>query len=75
MDDFYVYLTTTDRLAEEINSKRLAGLKDRPYTFTGSIEGDFGQEYLPTAIELQVKSPFQSYSTRTDWGKYPFYLP
>jgi hypothetical protein len=54
-DEFYVCLTTTNSLAEEINSKRLAGLKGRPYTFTGSIEGDFGQEYLPTAIELQVK--------------------
>jgi len=54
-DDFYVYLTTTNRLAEEINGKRLAELKSRPYTFTGSIEGDFGQKYLPTAIDLQVK--------------------
>jgi len=54
-DDFYVYLTTTNRLAEEINSKRLAGLRGRLYTFTGSIEGDFGQEYLPTKIDLQVK--------------------
>jgi hypothetical protein len=54
-DDFYVYLTTTNRLAEEINAKRLAGLKGRPYTFTGSIEGDFGQEYLATKIDLEVK--------------------
>ena len=37
-EDFYVYLTTTNRLAEEINGKRLAGLKGRLYTFTGSIE-------------------------------------
>jgi len=54
-DDFYVYLTTTNKLAEEINGKRLAELKGRLYTFTGSIKGDFGREYLPTAIELQVK--------------------
>jgi len=54
-DDFYVYLTTTNRLAEEINNKRLAGLKGRLYTFTGSIEGDFGQEYLATKIDLQCK--------------------
>jgi len=54
-DEFYVYLTTTNKLAEEINGKRLAGLKGRLYTFTGSIEGDFGQEYLPTAVELQCK--------------------
>lgn len=54
-DDFYVCLTTTNRLAEEINSKRLAALKGELYTVTGNIEGDFGQEYLPTKIELQVK--------------------
>ncbi|MFC1924010.1 AAA family ATPase [Chloroflexota bacterium] len=54
-DDFYVYLTTTNRLAEDINGKHLAELKSRLYTFTGGIEGDFGQEYLPTAIDLQVK--------------------
>jgi ATP-dependent exoDNAse (exonuclease V) alpha subunit len=54
-DEFYVYLTTTNKLAEEINGKRLAGLKGRLYTFTGSIEGDFGEEYLPTAVDLQVK--------------------
>ena len=54
-DDFYVYLTTTNRLAEDINSKRLAGLRGELYTFTGSIKGDFGREYLPTKIDLQVK--------------------
>ncbi len=54
-DDFYICLTTTNRLAEEINSKRLAELKSRLYTFTGSIEGDFGQEYLATKIDLQCK--------------------
>ena len=54
-DDFYIYLTTTNRLAEEINAKRLAELKGRLYTFQGSIEGDFGQEYLATKIDLEVK--------------------
>ncbi len=54
-DDFYVYLTTTNRLAEEINGKRLAVLKGRPYTFTGSIQGDFAQGYLPTAVDIQLK--------------------
>jgi ATP-dependent DNA helicase PIF1 len=54
-DEFYVYLTTTNRLAEEINGKRLAGLKGRLYTFTGSIKGEFGQEYLSAKIDLEVK--------------------
>ena len=54
-DDFYVYLTTTNKLAEEINARRLSGLKTRLHSFTGNIEGDFGKEYLPTNISLQVK--------------------
>jgi len=54
-DDFYVYLTTTNRLAEDINSQRLAELKGGLYTFTGSIKGDFGREYLATKIDLQCK--------------------
>jgi ATP-dependent DNA helicase PIF1 len=67
-DDFYVYLTTTNRLAEEINSRRLAALKGRLYTFTGSIEGDFGREYLPTRIELQVKVGAQVMMLNNDTG-------
>ena len=55
LDEFYVYLTTTNRLAEEINAKRLAELEGRLYTFTGSIEGEFGQEYLVTKINLEAK--------------------
>src|SRR4030042_420363 len=67
-EDFYVYLTTTNRLAEEINSKRLAGLKGRLYTFTGSIEGDFGQEYLATKIDLEVKVGAQVMMLNNDTG-------
>jgi len=54
-DDFYVYLTTVNKLADEINSKELAKLDGELYTFTGKIEGEFGNQYLPTAIDLQVK--------------------
>lgn len=53
--DFYLYLTTTNALADQINNKELAKLKSRLYTFTGTIEGEFGKEYLPTAIDLNVK--------------------
>ena len=54
-DDFYVYLTTINRLADEINVRELAKLDGELHTFTGTIEGQFGSEYLPTAINLQVK--------------------
>jgi len=54
-NDFYVYLTTTNKLAEQINSGRLEKLKGGLYTFEASIKGEFGDKYLPTAIDLQVK--------------------
>jgi ATP-dependent DNA helicase PIF1 len=52
---FYIYLVTTNALAEQINSQRLDTLKSRGYLFDAVIEGTFGREYLPTAVELQVK--------------------
>jgi ATP-dependent DNA helicase PIF1 len=58
-DEFYVYLTTTNRLAEEINNQRMGSITNKLYSFTGYIEGDFGQEYLPTKIDLQVKAGSQ----------------
>lgn len=54
-DDFYVYLTTTNALAEKVNSDRLTKIRNELYTFTGDIEGEFSNEYLPTSIDLQVK--------------------
>jgi len=67
-DDFYIYLTTTNKLAEEINSRRLAALRDRLCTFTGRIEGNFGQEYLPTKIDLQCKVGAQAMMLNNDTG-------
>ena len=58
-EDFFVYLTATNKLADEINSRRLAGLKGRLRRFTGTIEGEFGREYLPTAVDLQLKKGAQ----------------
>ncbi|MDD5190748.1 MAG: AAA family ATPase [Dehalococcoidales bacterium] len=53
--DFYIYLTTTNALAEQINQERLSKLKNAAHSFTAEIQGDFGKEYLPTATELKVK--------------------
>lgn len=53
--DFYIYLTTTNKVAEQINNEQLAKLNSTLYAFTGDIEGEFGNEYLPTAIDLRVK--------------------
>jgi len=54
-DGFYVYLTTVNKLADEINSRELARLNTTLYTFAGRIEGRFSAEYLPTSVDLAVK--------------------
>ena len=53
--DHYIHLTSTNDLADEINEGRLAQLKGKVWTSLGVIEGDFGTEYLPTAVELRLK--------------------
>ena len=57
--EMYIYLTTTNDMAGQINEAQLQQLKTRPFRFTAQIEGDFGDEYLPTKIDLQVKAGAQ----------------
>jgi ATP-dependent exoDNAse (exonuclease V) alpha subunit len=59
LDDFYVHLTPTNELAERINCKQLDKLANAKYTFTGTIDGKFGKEYLPTAVNLEIKTGAQ----------------
>jgi ATP-dependent DNA helicase PIF1 len=54
-DDFYIYLTTTNALAEQINRMQMDKLRTKLYSFPADIQGNFGHEYLPTTTELQVK--------------------
>ena len=57
--DFYVYLTTTNEMASRINEIQLKKLRSRTHTFIGIREGEFGDEYLPTSVELKVKAGAQ----------------
>jgi ATP-dependent DNA helicase PIF1 len=51
----FIYLTTTNEMAGRINDEMLARLKRRSHVFAATIEGDFGNEYLPTKVDLEVK--------------------
>jgi len=42
-------------MAETINTAQLAKQDSPPIIFTGEIEGEFGKENLPTAIDLKIK--------------------
>jgi ATP-dependent DNA helicase PIF1 len=59
LNEFYVYLTTTNKMAAAVNSRQLAKIKSPSQTFMGEISGEFGSEYLPTAVELTVKTGAQ----------------
>jgi ATP-dependent DNA helicase PIF1 len=53
--DCCIHLTSTNALADGVNAARLARLKGKLWISRGVIEGDFGAEYLPTAVELKLK--------------------
>lgn len=54
-EEFYIYLTTTNARAEEINLARLEQLRGRAYKFEGMLEGKLGLEELPVPLELTLK--------------------
>ncbi len=56
---FYISLTSTNDLADTINEKRLDELPGKIWKAQGLIEGDFGKEYLPTAVLLKLKKGAQ----------------
>lgn len=57
--DFYISLTSTNDLADAINRERLAKLKGKTWKASGVIEGEFGNEYLPTGVDLTLKKGAQ----------------
>lgn len=54
-DDFYIYLTTTNAMANSINQEKLAQLKTRSYNFDGRVLGEFDEKNLPTHLSLGIK--------------------
>jgi ATP-dependent exoDNAse (exonuclease V) alpha subunit len=58
-DDFYISLTSTNDLADSINEQRLAQLPGKIWKAQGVVEGDFGAESMPTALELKLKKGAQ----------------
>jgi len=65
-DGFYVHLTTTNKLADEINARQLARLRSPLHVFTASIKGEFRAEYIPTAVDLRVKTGAQIMMVNND---------
>jgi len=54
-DDFYIYLTTTNAMADQINARYLKNLDSSLFHFEGEIDGNFEQKNLPTKQILFLK--------------------
>ena len=67
-DEFYIYLTTTNDLADQINQERLKMLKTRSYTYDGYIDGEFELKNLPTHLDLELKEGAQVMMLNNDAG-------
>lgn len=50
-----IFLTTTNRKVDKINSRELKKLDEKVYNFNGDVEGKFPNSYLPTAKSLSLK--------------------
>lgn len=58
-DGFYIYLTTINSKASEINNHKLAELPGKARAFRGVTEGDFAENSFPTDLELNLKKGAQ----------------
>ncbi|MBF0511492.1 MAG: DUF3857 domain-containing protein [Candidatus Omnitrophica bacterium] len=58
-EDFYIVLTTTNALAERVNSDRLKNLPGDLKTYQGIVSGEFDKKFLPTPEELDIKPQAQ----------------
>ena len=53
--DLYIYLTTTNAMASEINEARLKSLGGKPVVAEGLVSGVFAGKSFPTDISLKLK--------------------
>jgi len=57
--DLYIYLTTTNALAENINIDKLSLLTGKEHNYQGIIKGNFKTVGLPTSVDLTLKEGSQ----------------
>ena len=61
-----ITLTTTNRLADEINRRELARLGSAPTRYVGALAGSFDHRNLPTDLALALKPGAQVMFVRND---------
>lgn len=66
INDYYITLTTTNKLASEINAAHLTKLSSQQHQFEGEIKGKFDKGTLPTDLMLSLKEGAQVMFVKND---------
>ena len=62
----YVYLTSHNKMADEINQKKLAELSGKPKVYQAEIIGNFNENQYPNDEKLELKTGAQIMFIRND---------
>lgn len=65
-DEPYVYLTSHNKMADEINQKKLAQLKGKSHFYNAEIIGNFNENQYPNEESLELKQGSQIMFLRND---------
>lgn len=65
-EEQYVYLTSHNRMAENINRKKLNQIKSDSYFYKAQVYGDFNENQFPNEQELELKVGAQVMFIRND---------
>ncbi len=69
IQDFAITLTTTNAMANDVNSMKLSSLEAEPFTFTAQITGEFESSKYPTDTDLMLKEGAQVVFIKNDADK------
>lgn len=62
----YIYLTTHNRKADDINLSRLNKLEGKAHTYHAAIEGEFPENMYPTSLSITLKKGAQVMFIKND---------
>lgn len=68
-EENYITLTSHNDRADAINRSELDKLKDKLYTFTATITGEFNERSYPADLELHLKAGAQIMFIKNDKGE------
>ncbi len=64
----YVFLTTHNKTADEINRRTLAKLPGQIYSFNAQVEGEFSDHLYPVDYQLELKEGAQVMFIKNDYS-------